>query len=126
MRPGRLVRPAGLVPYGVAYEWMHELAEQRAAGEIPDTLLLLEHPPVYTAGRRADPSHLVWTRSQMEAMGAELHEVDRGGSVTFHGPGQLVGYPIVGLGVRPSVVASRRNREEVVIGPSGARGSERG
>src|SRR5438105_6126504 len=115
MKPGRLLHPSGLVPYGVAYEWLHELAEQRAAGEIPDTLLLLEHPPVYTAGRRADPSHLVWTRSQMESIGAELHEVDRGGSVTFHGPGQLVGYPIVDLGVKPDVMRHLRTLEEVVI-----------
>src|SRR5438105_13581951 len=123
MKPGRLLHPSGLVPYGVAYEWLHELAEQRAAGEIPDTLLLLEHPPVYTAGRRADPSHLVWTRSQMEAMGAELHEVDRGGSVTFHGPGQLVGYPIIDLGTKPDVMAYLRKLEEVGIPASRGAGA---
>src|SRR5437899_10475403 len=115
MRSAELLRPEGLVPYPVAYEWMHELAEQRAAGEIPDTLILLEHPPVYTAGRRSDPTHLVWTRQQMEALGAELHEVDRGGSVTFHGPGQLVGYPILDLGVKPDVMRHLRMLEEVVI-----------
>jgi lipoate-protein ligase B len=94
---------------------MHELAEERARGEVPDTLLLLEHPPVYTAGRRTDPLHVVWTRAQIEAAGAELHEVDRGGSVTFHGPGQLVGYPIVDLGRRPDVIGYLRKVEEVVI-----------
>ena len=117
MRPVRraqLLQP-GMVPYARAYEWMHELAAERAAGEIPDTLLLLEHPPTYTAGRRSDPTHLVWTRAQMESLGAELHEVDRGGSVTFHGPGQLVGYPIVDLGVKPDVMKHLRMLEEVVI-----------
>jgi lipoate-protein ligase B len=94
---------------------MHELAEQRARGVIPDTLILLEHPPTYTIGRRSDPTHLLWTRSQMEAIGAELHQVDRGGSVTFHGPGQLVGYPILDLGVKPDVMRHLRMLEEVVI-----------
>ena len=115
MRPAQLLRPDGPVPYTVAYEWMHGLAERRARGDIPDTLLLLEHPPVYTAGRRSDPEHLVWTRSRMEALGAEFHEADRGGSVTFHGPGQLVGYPIVDLGVKPDVIRHLRMLEEVVI-----------
>ena len=115
MRRGQLLQPEGLVPYMRAYEWMHEVAEQRARGDVPDTLILLEHPPTYTAGRRSDPAHLVWTRSQMEAIGAELHEVDRGGSVTFHGPGQLVGYPIVDLGARPDVIRHLRMLEEVVI-----------
>ena len=114
MRSAQLLQP-GVVPYADAYEWMHELAARRAAGEIPDTLLLLEHPPTYTAGRRSDPTHLVWTRAQMESLGAELHEVDRGGSVTFHGPGQLVGYPIIDLGVRPDVIRHLRMLEEVVI-----------
>jgi len=114
MRTGQLLQ-AGVVPYARAYEWMHELAARRAEGEIPDTLLLLEHPPTYTAGRRSDPAHLVWTRQQMESLGAELHEVDRGGSVTFHGPGQLVGYPIVDLGVKPDVIRHLRMLEEVVI-----------
>src|SRR5204863_7833013 len=106
---------AGVVPYARAYGWMHELAARRAEGEIPATLLLLEHPPTYPAGRRSDPAHLVWTRQQMESLGAELHEVDRGGSVTFHGPGQLVGYPIVDLGTKPDVMAYLRKLEEAVI-----------
>lgn len=110
-----LIRPPGLVPYGLAYEAMHELAERRAAGDVPDVLVLLEHPPVYTAGRRSDPAHLVWTAAQIEAAGAELHHVDRGGSVTFHGPGQLVGYPMLDLGARPDVIAHLRRIEEAVI-----------
>ena len=116
MRQGWLISPQGQVPYGAAYEAMHEMAERRAAGDIPDTLILLEHPPVYTAGRRSDPAHVVWTETQIEAAGAELWQVDRGGSVTFHGPGQLVGYPIVDLGRRPDVIGYLRKIESVVIG----------
>lgn len=111
----QLVRPSGLVPYRAAYEAMHVLAERRLRDEIPDTLILLEHPPVYTAGRRWDPSHVRWSPEEIEAAGAELHLVDRGGSVTFHGPGQLVGYPILDLGPHRDVIAYLRNLEEVVI-----------
>ena len=114
-RRGWLVRPPGLVPYAEAYEAMHDLAERRAAGAAPDTLILLQHPPVYTLGRRSDPAHVRWTRGQIEATGAEVHEVDRGGSVTFHGPGQLVGYPILDLGPKPDVIAHLRRIEEAVI-----------
>ncbi|MGH2740250.1 MAG: lipoyl(octanoyl) transferase LipB [Actinomycetota bacterium] len=104
------------MPYGSAYDAMHTLAERRAAGEIPDVLALLEHPPVFTAGRRSDPSHLVLAEHEIERAGAELHFVDRGGSVTFHGPGQLVGYPIVDLGPSQDVIRYLRRLEEVVIG----------
>jgi lipoyl(octanoyl) transferase len=110
-----LVRPAGPVPYGPANEAMHRIAERRLAGEIPDTVILLEHPPVFTAGRRARSDELVWSPSQLEAHGAEVHHIDRGGSFTFHGPGQLVGYPILDLGVRPDAAGHLRRMEEVVI-----------
>ena len=116
MGEARLIRPEAPVPYGVANEWMHDLAERRLRGEIPDTLILLEHPPVYTAGKRWKPEHLLWAQPQIEAAGAELHFIDRGGSVTFHGPGQLVGYPIVDLGPKPDVVGYVRKLEEVVVG----------
>jgi lipoyl(octanoyl) transferase len=115
VRSGSLIREEGLVPYGAAYEAMHDLADRRAEGKIPDTLILLEHPPVFTAGRRSDPTHIVWAEPQIEAAGAEFHWVDRGGSVTFHGPGQLVGYPIIDLGPAPDVVAYLRRLEEVII-----------
>jgi lipoyl(octanoyl) transferase len=105
----------GLVPYAQAYDAMHELAERRYLGEIPDTLILLEHPPVYTAGKRWSPEHLVWAEEAMRAAGAEFHLVDRGGSVTFHGPGQLVGYPILDLGPGRDVVGYVRKIEEVII-----------
>jgi lipoyl(octanoyl) transferase len=114
-----LIRERGLVPYGAAYDAMHDLAVRRAEGAIPDTLILLEHPPVFTAGRWSDPTHIVWAENQIEAAGAELHFVDRGGSVTFHGPGQLVGYPIVDLGAAPDVVAYLRRLEEVMIRAAG-------
>lgn len=112
---GWLIRPPGLVPYVAANELMHDLAARRLAGDIPDTLILLEHPPVYTAGKRWDPTHLVWAEEAMGAAGAEFHLVDRGGSVTFHGPGQLVGYPIVDLGHRPDVVRYVRKLEDIIV-----------
>jgi lipoyl(octanoyl) transferase len=99
----------------VAYDLMHDLAARRLAGEIPDALILLEHPPVYTAGRRWDPKHLLWAEEAMRAAGADFRLIDRGGSVTFHGPGQLVGYAIVDLGTKPDVVGYVRKLEEVVI-----------
>ena len=112
---GLLIRPAGLVPYAEANAFMHELAEARLRGEAEDTLILLEHPPVYTAGRTSKDEHVVWTEERMRGAGAELHWIDRGGSLTFHGPGQLVGYPIVDLGSRPEALAYVRKLEEVVI-----------
>jgi lipoyl(octanoyl) transferase len=114
-RPAWLIRPDGPVPYSDAYAAMHDLAERRAAGLVPDSLILLEHPPVYTAGRRSQDGHVRWSEAEIEAAGAELHHVDRGGSVTFHGPGQLVGYPVVDLGVRPDVIAHLRRIEEAII-----------
>ncbi len=111
----RLLRPVGLVPYREANALMHGLAEARLRGEGEDTLILLEHPPVYTAGRTWRPEHLRWTEERIRAAGAELHLIDRGGSLTFHGPGQLVGYPIVDLGPRPAAVEYVRRLEEVVI-----------
>lgn len=110
-----VLRPAGLVPYRAAYEWMHDLAARRLRGEVPDTLVLLEHPPVFTMGRRTRREDIVWTRDQIEAAGAELHEADRGGNVTFHGPGQLVGYPILDLGPRPDVARYVDRLEEAVM-----------
>jgi lipoate-protein ligase B len=104
------MRLPGVTPYREAFDLMHAAAEQRLAGGIPDTLILCEHPPVYTAGRRWRPEHVRAGR-----LPAELLPIDRGGSVTFHGPGQLVGYPIVDLGVRPDVQRYVHDLEEVVI-----------
>ena len=114
-REAWLLLPRGIVPYGPANEAMHRLAERRLAASIPDTMILLEHPPVFTAGRRAKPEDLRWSPRQLDARGAELHRIDRGGSFTYHGPGQLVGYPILDLGARPDVALHLRRIEEVVI-----------
>ena len=120
----RLIRPDGLVEYDAANTEMHALAERRLAGEAEDTLILLEHPPVFTAGRRWKPDHIVWTEERIAAAGAELRFIDRGGSLTFHGPGQLVGYPVVDLGPRPDAMRFVRNLEEVVIRASADVGIE--
>jgi lipoyl(octanoyl) transferase len=114
-RRARLIRPRGLVDYDAANAAMHRLAEARLAGEGEDALILLEHPPVFTAGRRWKPDHIVWTQDRIARAGAKLRFIDRGGSLTFHGPGQLVGYPIVHLGSRPDALRFVRDVEEVVI-----------
>ncbi len=100
----------GRVGYREAWAYQHRLVAERAAGSIGDRLLLLEHPPVLTLGRHATAAHVRATREELEARGIELIQVERGGDVTYHGPGQLVAYPIVnlseaGLFVRPFVRA---------------------
>ena len=88
----------GTVSYAVALELQRDLARRRIAGEIDeDLLLLLEHPPVVTLGRTAKEAHIISSPERLRARGIEVHEVERGGDVTFHGPGQLVGYPIFDL-----------------------------
>ena len=114
-REAHLIRPEGPVPYGPANDAMHLLAERRLAGEVPDTLILVEHPPVFTAGRRARPDELLWSPDELAARGAEVHRIDRGGAFTFHGPGQIVGYPILDLGPKPDAAAHLRRMEEAVI-----------
>jgi lipoate-protein ligase B len=114
-RPAWLLEPAGLVDYDVANEAMHELAERRLTGAVPDTVILAEHPPVFTAGRRAKPSELLWSEDAVTARGGAVRRIDRGGSFTFHGPGQLVGYPILGLGTTPDAARYLRRLEEVAI-----------
>jgi lipoyl(octanoyl) transferase len=115
-RPAWLIRPADPVPYDAANAAMHELADRRLAGEIPDSLIILEHPPVFTAGRRWKPEHIVWTEEAIVRAGANLRFIDRGGSLTFHGPGQLVCYPVLDLGAKPDASAYVRGLEEAVIG----------
>src|SRR3954447_5080581 len=92
-----LVKRLATLPYLKAWELQKELAEQRRRNEIPDVLLLLEHPPVYTRGRRSKPEELPMGVEWYEAQGIEVRDTDRGGLVTYHGPGQLVVYPIVSL-----------------------------
>lgn len=85
----------GTLPYSHALTLQHEIRARRIAGELPDVVLLLEHPPVYTRGRRSDPSELALGEDFYRARGIEVVQTDRGGRVTYHGPGQLVGYPIM-------------------------------
>jgi lipoyl(octanoyl) transferase len=94
-----LVVRCGIVPYEEARELQRRLAARRQRDELPDVLLLLEHPPVYTRGRRSGPEELPMGVEWYEAQGIEVRDTDRGGLVTYHGPGQLVAYPIVDLGV---------------------------
>jgi lipoyl(octanoyl) transferase len=108
-------RLPGLVPYAKAWELQKEMVRLRRNGEIPDTLLLLEHPPVYTVGRAArDASNLGAGEEYLRSLGAEVFWSDRGGDATFHGPGQLVGYPILLLRERDTHGYLRR-LEEVLI-----------
>jgi lipoyl(octanoyl) transferase len=94
----------GVVPYAEALELQLRLRDMRQAGEIGDTLLLLEHPPVYTRGRRTEPHDLPMGEDWYRAQGIDVHDADRGGRVTYHGPGQLVGYPIMRIGDVPEYV----------------------
>ncbi|MCF8611306.1 lipoyl(octanoyl) transferase LipB [Gordonia sp. HY285] len=110
------VRRLGAVDYQEAYRLQHELAEKRASGEIDhDVMLLLEHPSVYTAGRRTEDS-------DRPVNGAPVIDVDRGGRITWHGPGQLVGYPIVKLAEPVDVVDYVRRLEEALIRVCASRG----
>jgi lipoyl(octanoyl) transferase len=98
------------VPYQQAWELQRQLHERRVAGEIPDTCLLLEHEPVYTAGKRTEPAD-----RPLGNPGAPVIDVDRGGKITWHGPGQLVGYPIIQLSEPLDVVAYVRAIEQALI-----------
>ena len=105
------VEDLGTVGYAAAAELQRRLVGQRRAGEIPDTLLLLEHPHVFTLGRTARREHLLALPPEVE-----LHTTNRGGDITYHGPGQLVGYPILGLGaIRKDVVWYVRSLEGALI-----------
>jgi lipoate-protein ligase B len=116
--PVAAVRAAwlGTVPYGDALALQRRLLERRQAGQIPDTILLLEHPHVFTLGRRADQGHVLADAETLRSVRAEVVETDRGGEATYHGPGQLVVYPVVSIreaGLGP--VAYVRLLEETVI-----------
>jgi lipoyl(octanoyl) transferase len=96
--PQILVADLGTLPYATALELQRGVARARISGAIAeDVLLLVEHPPVVTLGRSTKAQHVTTPAALLEARGVELHESERGGDVTFHGPGQLVGYPIVDL-----------------------------
>ena len=109
------VRRLGLVPYEEAWALQNRLADGRRAGIVPDTLILLEHPHTYTIGRSGTREHVFLSEAEMAARGITCMEVDRGGDVTYHGPGQLVGYPILDLGPQPDVGRYLRNLEGCLI-----------
>lgn len=107
----------GTVPYAEALVLQHRLVAARKLGELNDTLLLLEHPPVFTLGRNAREEHILATREFLDEIGIQVFHVERGGDVTYHGPRQLVGYPILDLrNFRMDVGWFVRSLEEVLIG----------
>ena len=91
------LRDVGRMAYGPALELQHELVQKRIEEKIPDTLILVEHPPVITLGRKAPDSDVLVPIETLHAAGAEIHRVTRGGEATYHGPGQIVGYTIINL-----------------------------
>lgn len=113
----------GLIDYETAWSVQQALGEARAAHQIADTLLMLEHPPVYTIGRSGKREHLLMSPEEQKELGISVLDVDRGGDITFHGPGQLVAYPILFLGVpdasgrimQSDFVGYVRKLEEVLI-----------
>lgn len=97
-RPPLLVHDLGSTPYGEALDQQRALCQRRVSGDLrEDVLLFVEHPPVYTLGRGTQSSSLPASADELRRSGAEVFEIERGGDVTFHGPGQLVGYPILDL-----------------------------
>jgi lipoyl(octanoyl) transferase len=112
------VRRLGLISYGEALTLQRELVEERRAGRVPDLLILLQHPPVITVGVKGDGgrSNVLATAERLAELGIEVSETGRGGDVTYHGPGQIVGYPILDLKPdRCDVHRYVRDLEEVMI-----------
>jgi lipoyl(octanoyl) transferase len=105
----------GTVDYRLAWALQQRLVADRQSGDVADTVLLLEHPPVYTLGRRASETNVLLDASDLEQAGIDVVAVDRGGDVTYHGPGQLVVYPLIRLSGQRHVVDFVRALEEVAI-----------
>jgi lipoate-protein ligase B len=118
-----IIEDLGLIEYETAWKLQNEYAVEIADGKRQPTLLLLEHPHVYTFGRSGKQENLLWGESQLKEKGIAIHWVDRGGDVTYHGPGQLVGYPLIPLGrvnsdnklPQADYVGYVRNLEKVII-----------
>jgi lipoyl(octanoyl) transferase len=111
-----VVQRLGRISYASGLERQSALVADRQAGRVPDTLLLLEHDPVFTLGRNAKPENMLFTAEALRARGFDVFETGRGGDVTYHGPGQVVGYPILDLGPdRRDVHRYVRDLEEVMI-----------
>ena len=122
-----VVEQLGLVDYGEALRRQQDAVAERKTGAIPDALLLLEHQHVYTLGRNARREHLLVSRERLAELGARVFETDRGGDITYHGPGQLVGYPILDLSRhRRDLGWYMRSLEEVFSGVAGDFGIQAG
>jgi len=114
-KQGHVIK-AGLLDYEEAWELQRRLFEERRQGSVPDTLLLTEHPPTYTFGKTGHQENLLVEKATLQRQGVGVFEIDRGGDVTFHGPGQLVGYPILDLRDHHRDVGRYlRDLEEVLI-----------
>jgi len=125
--PSGALLDVGLMDYVSAYELQLRLHARRLAGRIPDTVVLLEHTPCITCGRRADRSHILANDARLLSAGVAVHATDRGGDVTYHGPGQLVLYAIVDLrGYRKDVHGHARRLEQVLIDTVASFGIEAG
>jgi lipoyl(octanoyl) transferase len=106
----------GVMDYLEAWDLQRRLVAERVSGIIADTLLLLEHSPTYTLGATGDEAHLLVSRENLAQQGIAVHSVDRGGDITYHGPGQLVGYPVVDIGGRRGgALRYLRDLEEVLV-----------
>lgn len=110
----------GTMPYQQAWDWQNTLADLRGRGETPDRLVLLQHPHTYTLGTSAHEDNLLLSPDELVQRGITVFHVDRGGDITYHGPGQLVGYPIIQLPrasdtLRMDVIGYVRNIEQVII-----------
>jgi len=115
---------AGTVPYRRAWAWQRDLVARRLAGAIPDTVLLLEHPHVYTIGKRGKDDDVLIGPDELAEAGAEVVHTDRGGQVTYHGPGQLVGYPITLLARAPDLLGWVGRVQDALIGMAAEWGVE--
>lgn len=114
--PALTVEDWGRTRYAEAFERQKALVDQRRNNLTPDTLVFTEHDPVYTMGmRKGAEQHLIWQEAELAKQGIEVHQSNRGGDITYHGPGQLVGYPIVSLQQRRDLHAYLRDLEEAVI-----------
>jgi lipoate-protein ligase B len=114
-----LVEDLGLIGYQAAWDLQNRMAAEVSRGERPAMLLLLEHPHTYTFGRRGQAEHLLWDQRRLDEHGVAVHWVDRGGDVTYHGPGQLVGYPILRLADQDHVGYVRRLEKMLIFALAG-------